>query len=61
MIAAAIGAFNKKFLIEGFIENSHAKCWDNIKIRNEQFFSENSGDIFKYLPIHRVNLFKVIF
>lgn len=58
---AIISAFDKHNLIQGFIENSHVKCWDNIKKRNEQFFVENSGEIFKYLPTENVNLFKDLF
>src|SRR3989337_4036015 len=56
--ATVISAFNKEHLIQGFIENSHEKCWDGIKTRNEVFFVENSRDIFKYLPMDKVNLFK---
>lgn len=56
-----ISAFDKHFLIQGFIENSHEKCWDSIKGRNEIFFIENASDIFKYLPMDKVNLFKDLF
>jgi len=56
-----IGSFDKHYLIQGFIDNSHQVCWDNIKKRDEIFFCENSRDIFKYLPINQVNLFKDLF
>ncbi|CAH6420859.1 Hypothetical protein HVR_LOCUS1308 [uncultured virus] len=56
-----ISIFNKHFLIQGFIENSHEKCWDKFKEREEDFFVENAGDIFKYLPMDKVNLFKDLF
>ena len=52
---------DKNYLIQGFIENSHEKCWDSIKNRDEQFFVENAGNIFKYLPNDKVNLFKDLF
>lgn len=56
-----IGSYDKDHLIRGFIRNSHNKCWDNIKNRDEIFFSENSGEIFKELPMDKVNLFKDLF
>lgn len=56
-----ITAFNKHYLIQGFIENSHDKCWDNIRARDEVFFIANASDIFKYLPMDHVNLFKDLF
>lgn len=56
-----ISAFDKHFLIQGFIENSHTTCWDSIKTRNEIFFVENASEIFRYLPMEKVNLFKDLF
>jgi hypothetical protein len=56
-----ISAFDKHFLIQGFIENSHTKCWDSIKKRDEKFFIENANEVFKYLPMDKVNLFKDLF
>lgn len=56
-----ISSFDKHYLIQGFIENSHEKCWDSIKKRDEQFFIENVKDVFKYLPMDKVNLFKDLF
>jgi len=56
-----ISTFNKHYLIQGFIDNSHQQCWDNIKKRDETFFVQNASDIFKYLPMDKVNLFKDLF
>lgn len=56
-----IVAFDKNYLIQGFIEGSHEKCWDRIKVRDELFFIENAGGIFKNLPTENVNLFKDLF
>src|SRR5437868_5949819 len=56
-----ISSFDKHYLIQGFIENSHATCWDSIKNRDEIFFVENVKDVFKYLPMDKVNLFKDLF
>lgn len=56
-----IGSFDKGFLIQGFIENSHKECWDQIKRRDEDFFVKNAGEIFKMLPTERVNLFRDVF
>lgn len=61
VVSNVIGLFDKHTLIQGFITNSHSKCWDKIKERNEQFFIENASDIFKYLPAGEVNLFKDLF
>lgn len=61
LVGTIIAAFDKHYLIQGFIENSHTQCWDNIKQRDEQFFVENSNDIFKYLPMDKVNMFKDLF
>ena len=58
---AAIGAYDPHGLIQGFIENSHEICWDAIKVRDETFFVENVGTIFKYLPTQEVNLFKDLY
>lgn len=56
-----IGGYNKDYLITGFIKNSHSTCWDSIKSRDEVYFAENSGEIFRYLPMDKVNLFKDLF
>ena len=56
-----IAGFDKNYLIQGFIENSHKLCWDQIKKRDEQFFTQNASEIFKMLPMERVNLFKDLF
>lgn len=61
LIATIITSFDKNYLIQGFIENSYEKCWDCIKKRDENFFIENAGDIFKYLPAEKVNLFKDLY
>lgn len=61
LASTTINMFDKHTLVQGFIENSHLSCWDNIKNRDEEFFVENSGNIFKYLPASEVNLFKDLF
>lgn len=61
MVSQLIESFDKKYLIEGFIENSHQLCWDSIKKRDEEFFVKNAGEIFKYLPMDKVDLFKDLF
>ena len=58
---SVIGSYDKDYLIKGFIQNSHQTCWDKIKARDEEYFSEHSGEIFKYLPMDKVNLFKDLF
>lgn len=61
LVVSMISAFNKHYLIQGFIQNSHQTCWDKIKERKEIFFVENAGDIFANLPMDKVNLFKDLF
>lgn len=61
MAVIVISGFDKHYLIQGFIENSHEKCWDGIKSRNEVFFVDNAKDIFKYLPMDKVDLFRDLF
>src|SRR5579864_3536793 len=58
---SVISAFDKHYLIQGFIENSHEKCWDGIKNRDEIFFVDNASDIFRYLPMEKVDLFRDLF
>jgi hypothetical protein len=78
--ASIISAFDKHYLIQGFIENSavnfvahetseaqasfekkYLTCWDSIKARDQEFFVQNASDVFKYLPMDKVNLFKDLF
>ena len=61
MATTLLASFDKSYLIQGFIENSHKLCWDQIKKRDEHFFTENAADVFKALPMERVNLFKDLF
>jgi hypothetical protein len=60
-VAMVITLFDKDYLIQGFIENSHQFCWDKIKERSENFFIDEANNIFRYLPIDKVNLFKDLF
>lgn len=61
LAVTVISSFDKHYLIQGFIENSHIKCWDSIKRRDEIFFVENASDIFRYLPMDKVNLFRDLY
>jgi len=61
LAVTVISSFDKHYLIQGFIVNSHERCWDSIKRRDEIYFVENASDIFKYLPMDKVNLFKDLF
>jgi len=71
-VKAFMAGFNKHYLIQGFIRTSASEfpaskkskyptCWDGIKARDEPFFAENAGDIFKFLPSGNVNLFKDLY
>lgn len=61
MVSQIIQCYDKKYLIEGFIENSHRLCWNSIHKRDEEFFVKNAGTIFQYLPMDKVDLFKDLF
>ena len=61
LVGSVIASFDKHYLIQGFIETSHEKCWDSIKKRDENFFVTNANNIFQYLPTDKVNLFKDLF
>lgn len=60
LAAAFLKTYDNDALITGFIRNSH-QFWDKIKIRDEAFFSENAGEVFKELPMDKVNVFKQVF
>lgn len=60
-IAGIILKFDKHELIQGFINKSHGECWDRIRVRDEQFFLENVGSIFQFLPADKVNLFRDLY
>lgn len=61
MALLVMGSFDKNYLIQGFIDNSHQECWNFIKQRDEEFFVANASNIFKYLPTDKVDLFKDLF
>jgi hypothetical protein len=61
LATSVIKEYDKDKLIQGFIENSYLDCWDAIKRRDEKFFVANVSEIFKYLPMEKVNLFKDLF
>jgi hypothetical protein len=61
MVMSIMSLIDKNRLIRGFIENSHKICWDNIRERNEIYFAENASEVFKDLPVEKVNLFKDLY
>lgn len=61
LAATLMSSFNKHYLIQGFIENSHGECWDKIKQRDEVYFMNNVSSVFQYLPMDKVNMFKDLF
>jgi hypothetical protein len=58
--SSVIANYDKRFVIENFIVYSN-EYWDKIRERNEEFFRENAGNIFKGIPLHNVNAFRDIF
>ena len=61
LAVAVISGFDKHYLIQGFIENSHQQCWDKIKARDEIYFMEHVHEVFQYLPMEHVNMFADLF
>ena len=61
LAGSVITGFNDHYLIKGFIKSSHEKCWDSIRNRDEKFFIENSKEIFEFLPMDKVDLFRDLF
>lgn len=59
-IISFINSIDKHYLIQEFIKNSEP-YWDMIKSKDEKFFVENSKEVFKRLPLEKVNIFKEIF
>ena len=61
MASLMLTSLNKTSLIQGFIQNSHANCWDWIKTKNEKYFVDNAGDLFSFLPVDKLNLFQDLY
>lgn len=51
---------DKEFVIKTFIEKSH-KHWEQIRIKDEDFFVTSAGKVFAGLPMDSVNAFKELF
>lgn len=60
LAGAAISQYDKRFIIETFINKSH-EHWDKILGRNRTFFIENAGGIFGDLPLGNVEAFTKLF
>jgi hypothetical protein len=52
--------YDKNKLVYNFIDFSH-KYWNEIKDRDENFFIEHANEIFRDLPLDKVNLFATLF
>lgn len=51
---------DKNFVLKTFIEKSH-KHWEQIRLRDEDFFINYAGQVFAGLPLDDVNAFKELF
>ena len=51
---------DKSFVIDTFIEKSHTH-WDEIRLKDEDFFVSSAGTVFAGLPLDSVNAFKELF
>jgi len=61
LVMNIISSFDKKYLITAFIKKSHEKFWDKIKLRDEEYFIENSHKIFDILPMKNLDVFKELY
>lgn len=59
---AYLNSLDKIALIETFINHSHT-YWEEIRLKNENFFINHSGEIFGKLPVEQGNIdaFKMLF
>lgn len=59
---AYLNSLDKTVLMETFITHSH-NFWEEVRLRNENFFVEHSGEIFGKLPVEQGNIdaFKMLF
>ena len=59
---AYLNSLDKVELIETFITHSHT-YWEEIRLKNENFFISHSGEIFGKLPVEQGNIdaFKMLF
>ena len=57
-----LNTLDKTLLMETFVTHSHM-FWEEIRVRNENFFVEHSGEIFGKLPVEQGNIdaFKMLF
>jgi hypothetical protein len=60
LAAGLISKFEPHRLIQMFIKSSNG-TWDSIHSRNEKFFIEHSTQIFSFLPMDKVSMFRDIF
>ena len=51
---------DKSFVIDTFIEKSHPH-WEEIRLKDEDFFVSSAGTVFAGLPLDSVNAFKELF
>lgn len=51
---------DKHFVIRTFIEKSH-EHWEQIRLKDEDFFLNSAGKVFAGLPMDNVNAFKELF
>jgi hypothetical protein len=51
---------DKEYVIKTFIESSN-KHWEQIRLKDEDFFVSSAGKVFAGLPMDNVNAFKELF
>lgn len=51
---------DKEFILKTFIEKSY-EHWEQIRVRDEDFFVHSAGKVFAGLPLDSVNAFKELF
>lgn len=61
LAASMVKQFDRKILINSFINNSHLHCWDRVHMEDVDFFIKDATNIFKALPVDKVLFFKELF
>ena len=59
LVSGFLKGYDKTKLIRNFIKYSYPH-WDQIRIKDNEFFNENAMEIFRDLPINNINAFQAL-
>lgn len=55
-----VSSLDAHYIIKMFIKNAHP-YWDAISAKDENFFLDNAGSVFRFLPANQVNILRDLF